>query len=103
MLQSVALAHAEEADFSVADLEGLVGEFLASHRGLLLITLHNDFAHLDEHALHYAVHFGLLVANELIAAFELLAESKEVVACLRRHRVEKFDKNLRVFAIHVEP
>ena len=102
MLESIALAHAKEAYFCVLDLEGFIRELGSTQRCLHILLFGLDLAHLNEHTFNDAVDLRLSVTDQFISPFELLAESQEVVACFRRHCVEKFDYNLLVNAIHVE-
>jgi hypothetical protein len=64
VFQIVSLAHAEESNFSVLHVEGLVRELSVVERceGVRVLSL--DFTHLDEHALDDAVNLRLSVTDK---------------------------------------
>ena len=57
MFQIVSLAHAEESNFSVLDVEALVRELSVVERCLGFRVFSLNLSHLHEHTLDDAVHF----------------------------------------------
>jgi len=80
VLETVSLAHAQEADFSVLDVEALIRELSTVEGGLGVRVLRLNLAHLDEHAFHNAVNFRLGVTDGFsFLILKLTAKGEEVI------------------------
>jgi len=102
VFQPIALAHSQETDFGMLDLEGFVGEFSARNSCFSILVFRFNLAHLNEHTFDDSVHFRLRETDLFISAFELLAKSKEVFTRFWSYSVEEFDDYRVLYAIHVE-
>lgn len=80
MLETVSLAHAQEADISVLDVEALIRELSTVEGSLGVRVLRLNLTHLDKHALHNAVNFRLGVTDGLsFLILKLTAKGEEVI------------------------
>jgi len=103
VLQTVSLAHAEEADFSVLDVEALIRELSVVERCLGFRILSLNLTHLHEHALDDAVHFRLSVTDKFsFFVFKLAAESQEVSTSPGSNLLKKFNDDLGIDTVEAE-
>lgn len=96
MLDAAALAHTEQTNFCVLDVEGLVGELSVVNRGFLMVS---DTAALEEHAWHDSVNLTTFVVHFLVfwCLSVALAESKEIGGGLRSNIAEQLIDNIADF------
>ncbi len=82
VLNTAALAHAQQADLCVLNVEGLVGEFSLVDRGLFVVE---NATGLDEHSRDNSVDFTTFVGHHvaLCGFSKSLAEGHEVRTSLR--------------------